>query len=244
MSPFERLLKQLPPDQRVGAALDLEKLSTDPHSPIYAFYSIILQAMDAKFAEKLAATDANIFELAFEQAKSQAVIQNTIQTESRNLSGDKAWKRGITKSIVNGIVWLVSVSAGSMAILFILLKTEISPLKEVIADHRQIVETLSDDPVSLAAYAKYTNEANKEAVNTAASLHVISKLMTLPQMQMYRGDDGYLMIYGPKSSMPVGTTEDGQSWVKLANPVALVSPDTTPAIDKAREAEKKINDSK
>jgi hypothetical protein len=135
-------------------------------------------------------------------------------------------------------VWLISVAAGSTAILLILLKTEISPLRKVIADHRQIV---SDDPASLAAFAKYSKEANSEALTTALSLHAISKLMTLPKMQMYRGDDGYLIIAGDANTMPVGTYADGRNWVKLGNPIARVSSDTTEAIDRATEAGKKLN---
>jgi hypothetical protein len=64
--------------------------------------------------------------------------------------------------------------------------------------------------------------------------------MTIPKMQIYRGDDGFPTIYADQAFMPVGTTKDGRNWFKLGSIQAMMSSDTTLSIDKATEAKKKL----
>jgi hypothetical protein len=248
MSPFERLLHQLPPERRVEAALALEKLAHDHHSPVFDLYAEILvsihvksQAMEARMVERLAAAEQREEQRAVQLAKDHKDQQTTIRQEIGALSGNKLWKRVITSKIIGAVMWGIALTACMVAIQEIYLERDIAPLHEIITAHRNAVSMITDDPASLAAYAKYTNKANSEALDTAMSLHAISKLMTMPKMQLYRGDDGFLIITGDANQMPIGTYSDGRNWVKLANPIALVSADTTPSIDKATEAGKKLN---
>ena len=251
MSPFEHLLHQLPPERRVDAALALEKLAHDHYSPVYDLYAEILvsihaksQAMETRMGERLAASEQREKQLAAQLAKDHKDQQTTIRQEIEALSGNKLWKRVITSKIIGVVTWVIAWTACMVAIQKIYLEREFAPLHEIIAAHRKAVDMITDDPASLAAYAQHTKEACSEALTTALSLHAISKLLTLPQMQMYRDDDGYVIITGDANTMPVGTYKDGRNWVKLGNPIARVSSDTTPSIDKAREAEGKLNNSK
>jgi hypothetical protein len=248
MSPFERLIQQLPSERRVDAALALEKLAHDHHSPIYDLYAEILlsihvksQAMEARMGERLAAAEQREKQLAAQLANDHKDQQTTIRQEIGALSGNKLWKRVITSKIIGVVTWGIVWTACMVAIQKFYLGREIAPLHEIIAAHRNAVNMITDDPASLVAYANYTNEANSEALHTATSLHAISKLMTMPKMQLYRGDDGFLIIVGDANQMPIGTYSDGRNWVKLANPIARVSADTTPSIDKAKEAGKQLN---
>lgn len=251
MTAFEKLLEQLPPDRRVEAALALESLGHE--SPIFSLYVEVLAGIEAKSSEReerlvkmLAEADEREKQRLAKIAISQAETQKIMQSEVRNLSGDQPWQRGRIKTAFNGLVWCLSVVVGIMILRHNLqdefgsMREVVEDHKKVVEDHRKIIQTLSDDPASLAAFAQYTKEANSEALDTALSLHAISKLMTMPKMQMYRSSDGFLTIAGSKSLLPIGTTEDGRNWVKLANPAAFVSPDSTPAIDKALEAEKEL----
>jgi len=202
-----------------------------------------LAESDEKLRVKLAESEERGKQLPAHITKCHTETQKNLRAEFQNLTGDLPWWRGKIKTAVNGIVWVTSVAVATMVVEHARDKKEITPMKEAVADLRAITKELADDPKSLAEFVKYTKEANSEALTTAISLQAIAKLMTLPKIQVARSDDGYAIIYGPKSTMPVGTTEDGRNWVKLANPVARVSPNSTPAIDNAKEAEKKLNPS-
>jgi len=247
MSAFDRLMQQLPPDRRVEAALAFQRMSNDEESPIYSLYAEVLASMGAKSREmearlssKLTAAEEREKQLLDQIAKSSAETRKSFREEFQNFTGDRPWRRGMAKKIAGGIVWVISVLAATLILQYGRQKTEIDPMKKIISEHQEILKSLSDDPESLAEYAKYTKEANSEALSTATYIHAICKLMTLPKMQMYRGEDGLLILAGPKTSMLVGTYDDGRNWVKMVNPAALVSPDTTPAIEKAQESGKKL----
>lgn len=251
MSPFERLLHQLPPERRVEAALALEKLAHDHHSPVYDLYAEILvsihaksQAMETRMGERLAASEQREKQLAAQLAKNHKDQQTTIRQEIGAISGDRLWKRVFTSKIIGVVTGAVAWTACMVVIQKIHFERELAPLHDIIAAHRKAVDTIADDPSTLMALAKYTHQANQDALLTAQSLYAINKLMTLPKFQMIRGDDGYLMITGNAASMPVGTFNDGRTWVKLANPQALVLPETPPAILKANEAQENIDQKK
>jgi hypothetical protein len=240
----DRLIAALPADLQAGLLDVLKSYSPDGNDMVEAIFAAVVETEkrnSSGIEAKLAASETREKQLAEQLAKTHAENIKTIRQEIGAINLPQYWKKLITSKFVGGIILAVCWVASTVAIQLFLHEREIAPMREVIAQHRQIVETLSDDPESLVASAKYSKEANSEALLTALSIHAISKLLTLPKMQMYRGDDGYLIIYGPKSSMPIGSTEDGRNWVKLANPVARVSPDTTPSINKAQEAEKKLN---
>jgi hypothetical protein len=261
----ERLISSLPADMQAGALEACHAISDDA---IEAMFSVDVEATQRGFSEqrertqrstaqlreeirilreKLAESDErHRGELTQSKDRENKLLAEIAKTQQKvmDLSGDLPWWRGKIKTAVNGIVWCLSVVACTTFLRYTRLEDEAGPMRKVVAEHQKITATLSNDPASLAEFAKYTKEANSEALQTAGALHAINKLMTLPKMQMYRSDDGFLMITGPKAFMPVGTTEDGRNWVKLANPAARISNDTTPAIDNAKEAEKKLNPSK
>lgn len=242
-SHLERLALGLPADMQASFLEATKGYSSDGNDPIEAFFSALSEARrrdTETILEKLATDETWKSQLREQLTKDRTENTKTLKQEIGALTGDGPWRRGIIKSIVNGIVWGTSVVASTVVIGLILLNTKIFPLEEVIGKFQKIAQAMSDDPASLAEYAKYSKEANSEALDTAMALHAIHKLMTMPKMQLYRGDDGYLIITGDANQMPVGTYTDGRSWVKLGNPATRVSADTTPAIDKAREAEGKL----
>ena len=239
----DRILENLPPEQRSYFDRCLHRLSTNPDDPLIALFAIIIESDNqntAAIEAKLAVFELQEKNREVQYAKDRTETQKTIKGGFQDLTGDKPWRRGIIKSVVNGIVWGISVVASTVGIVLILLATEIFPLREVIREHQKITKTLADDPASLAAYAKYSKEANSEALSTAKSLHAMSKLMAIPKMQILRSDDGFLTFYAPESFMPVGTTKNGLNWFKLGDIQAMMRADTTLSIDKAIEAKKKL----
>jgi hypothetical protein len=242
-SHLERLAQGLPADMQASFLEATKGYSSDGNDPIEAFFSALSEARrrDAEtILEKFAADDAWKSQLREQLAKDRAESAKNLKQEIGALTGDGPWRRGIVKSIVNGIVWGISVVASTVVISLILLNTKLFPLEEVIGKFQKIAQALSDDPASLAEFAKYSKEANSEALSTAKLLHAMSKLMAIPKMQITRGDDGFLIFYAPESFMPVGTTSNGLNWFKLGDIQAIMRADTTLSIDKATEAKKKL----
>lgn len=260
----DRLIASLPADLQAGAMDACHKISEDGNDPVVGMFTTNIESTQRGFADQREATDRSTAQLREEIRSLQAKLaeseerekqltahvtkchtetQITIQEGYQKLTGDGPWRRGNIKKIVDGVVWGLSVAATTLVLEHGRKKSEIEPMSKIVSEHQEILKNLknlSDDPKALAEYAKYSKEANSEALLTALSIHAISKLMSLPKMQTYQNSEGNLTIIGPKSSMPVGTAEDGRNWVTLANPASRIMPRTTPAIEKAQEAEKKL----
>lgn len=189
MSPFERLLKLLPHDQRVGAALDFEKLSNDPHSPIYAFYSIILQAMDAKFEERLANTDAKVQQLAIQHSQDTAKNLKAVRQEVGALSGKTLWRRIIASRVVGGIILAIVSTACALYAINLHISAKLQTVTKLEAEQAAMIRELSEknsildnleNPKGIVDFATASLRAAEASNKSAATIAGLAAILKTP----------------------------------------------------------------
>lgn len=187
MTPFERLLQQLPPERRVGAALVLENLSSDHDSPIYGLYAEFLaglnaniEAMETRMGNKLAAIEQRGNQRDSQLAKDRAENVKTIRQEIGAFTEDKFWKRVIRSKVAGGITLAVCWVVGS----YLLINSQIGAVKSSVDDLKAgqaaTLAHISDNPQGIVDFANASIRAADKSNQTAATLAGIAALLATP----------------------------------------------------------------
>jgi hypothetical protein len=136
--------------------------------------------MDVKFAERLAATDARLQQVAAQQAKGQAENLTAIRQEVRALDGKTLWRRIIASKIVGGITIAVCWVIGS----YWLINTQIGVLRDSVdqlkADQVETLSTLSDDPQGIVDFTSASLRVAEKSNETSATLAGIAAILSTP----------------------------------------------------------------
>lgn len=221
MSPFERLLNLLPPDQRVGAALDFENLSIDPHGPIYAFYATILHAMDAKLDERLTTTDAKVQQLAAQQAQDTAINLKAVRQEVGALSGKTLWRRIITSRIVGGIILAIVSTACVLYAANLHISAKLQTVSKLEAEQAAMIRELSEknsilgnleNPKGIVDFATASLRAAEASNKTAATIAGLAAMLRTPDAIAGIRDGKLTLKFRPEH---IEVTEELNGFVRI-----------------------------
>jgi hypothetical protein len=179
----DRLLENVPPEQRAYFARCLDRLTTNPNDPFFAFFAILAESYRTSAAvigTKLAALEQRENQRDSQLAKDRSENVKTIRQEIGAFTEDKFWKRVIRSKIAGGITFAVCWVVGS----YLLINSQIGAVKTSVDDLKvgqtATLAQMSDNPQGIVDFANASIRAATKSNDTASMLAGIAAILKTP----------------------------------------------------------------